>query len=30
MAFLDQDDVWLPDKLARQLALAAPEVGIIY
>lgn len=30
LAFLDQDDVWLPQKLAKQLALAAPGVGIIY
>lgn len=30
IAFLDQDDVWLPDKLQRQLALAADDVGLIY
>lgn len=30
LAFLDQDDIWLPDKLAAQLALAGPDVGIIY
>jgi len=30
LAFLDQDDVWLPDKLERQMALAAEGVGIIY
>jgi len=30
LAFLDQDDVWLPHKLQEQLALAAPDVGIIY
>lgn len=30
LGFLDQDDLWLPDKLARQLALAAPGVGLIY
>jgi glycosyltransferase involved in cell wall biosynthesis len=30
LAFLDQDDIWLPRKLERQLALAAPEVAIIY
>ncbi len=30
LAFLDQDDLWLPHKLERQLALAAPGVGLIY
>ncbi len=30
LAFLDQDDIWLPRKLEKQLALAAPDVGIIY
>jgi len=32
LAFLDQDDVWMPDKLQRQLALAEndPAVGILY
>ena len=32
LAFLDQDDIWLPDKLQKQLALAAgdPSVGLIY
>lgn len=30
LAFLDQDDVWLPRKLEKQLALAAPDVSIIY
>jgi glycosyltransferase involved in cell wall biosynthesis len=30
LAFLDQDDIWLPQKLERQLALAAPGVGLIY
>lgn len=30
LAFLDQDDVWMPRKLEKQLALAAPDVGIIY
>jgi len=27
LAFLDQDDLWLPDKLALQLALVAAEPG---
>ena len=30
LAFLDQDDIWLPYKLEKQMALAAPEVGVIY
>lgn len=30
LAFLDQDDIWLPHKLEKQLLLAASEVGIIY
>jgi len=34
LAFLDQDDIWLPDKLEQQLALLntpdADRVGIIY
>ncbi len=30
LAFLDQDDIWLPRKLERQLALSAPDVAIIY
>jgi len=31
LAFLDQDDLWLPHKLELQLALATgPEVGLIY
>ena len=30
LAFLDQDDVWLPDKLERQMPLAAGDVGMIY
>lgn len=29
-AFLDSDDVWEPDKLERQLALAEDDIGIIY
>jgi glycosyltransferase involved in cell wall biosynthesis len=29
-AFLDQDDIWLPRKLEKQMALAAPGVGLIY
>ena len=29
-AFLDADDIWLPEKLARQIAYAAdPQVGIV-
>ena len=30
LAFLDQDDVWLPRKLEAQMALATDGVGIIY
>ncbi len=30
IAFLDQDDVWLPRKLERQMALAKAGVGLIY
>jgi glycosyltransferase involved in cell wall biosynthesis len=31
IAFLDQDDVWLPHKLEKQIALADdPQVGLIY
>jgi Glycosyl transferase family 2 len=30
VALLDSDDVWLPDKLARQLALVQDEVGFVY
>lgn len=30
LAFLDQDDIWLADKLKMQLALAGPDVGIVY
>jgi glycosyltransferase involved in cell wall biosynthesis len=30
LAFLDQDDIWLPRKLEKQMALVADEVGIIY
>lgn len=31
VAFLDADDVWQPDKLARQLpAFANPQVGLVY
>ena len=30
IAFLDQDDIWLPQKLEKQLALAADDVGLIY
>jgi len=32
VSLLDADDVWLPDKLARQLALleASPDVGLVH
>lgn len=30
LAFLDQDDIWMPRKLEQQISLARPEVGIIY
>ena len=30
LAFIDQDDVWLPEKLQQQMALAGNGVGIIY
>ena len=32
LAFIDHDDVWLPDKLERQMALVAddPDVAIMY
>ena len=30
LAFIDQDDLWLPNKLEKQIALAAPDVGLIY
>jgi glycosyltransferase involved in cell wall biosynthesis len=30
VAFLDQDDVWLPGKLDKQMALADAGVGLIY
>lgn len=32
VAFLDADDYWMPEKLARQLTLfdAAPRVGLVY
>src|SRR5208337_1013898 len=30
LAFLDQDDLWTPTKLEKQMALAEPDVGIIY
>lgn len=30
IAFLDQDDIWLPQKLEKQMALTDPAVGLIY
>ncbi len=30
LAFLDQDDIWLPHKLEKQMSLAEDGVGIIY
>jgi glycosyltransferase involved in cell wall biosynthesis len=30
LAFLDQDDIWLPRKLQQQMALADERTGIIY
>lgn len=30
LAFLDQDDMWLPDKLQKQMALVDDGVGLIY
>ncbi len=30
LAFLDADDEWLPNKLARQLALADAQTGMVY
>jgi hypothetical protein len=30
LAFLDQDDVWLPQKLSKQIALIEDGVGLIY
>jgi glycosyltransferase involved in cell wall biosynthesis len=30
LAFIDQDDLWLPDKLEKQMTLASDGVGIIY
>jgi glycosyltransferase involved in cell wall biosynthesis len=30
VAFLDQDDVWLPLKLEKQIALADTDIGLIY
>lgn len=30
IAFLDQDDIWLPQKLEKQVALIADDVGLVY
>ena len=30
VAFLDQDDIWLPGKLEKQMAQAGDDVGLIY
>jgi glycosyltransferase involved in cell wall biosynthesis len=30
LAFLDADDVWTPDKLQRQLALADESIGLVF
>jgi glycosyltransferase involved in cell wall biosynthesis len=30
LAFIDQDDAWLPQKLEKQMALATDGVGLIY
>ena len=30
LAFLDQDDIWLPGKLEKQMALANDSAGLIY
>jgi glycosyltransferase involved in cell wall biosynthesis len=30
LAFLDQDDIWLPHKLEKQMALVSDGVGLIY
>lgn len=30
LAFLDADDLWLPEKIERQVALTSPDVGLIY
>lgn len=30
IAFVDSDDAWLPDKLARQVPLMRPGIGLVY
>lgn len=30
VAFLDSDDEWLPDKLAKQVAMLSDEVGVVH